>query len=72
MHNVILFLQLLRKWFEDVEFGQRRIRPVPRLGWVLQIGDVETVKLCGGRELASQLSQPDSVTCLSKNYHFKR
>ena len=71
MHSVILSLQILRQRFEDVEFRQSRIRSVPGLGWVLQVRDVEAVEFSGGRELAGQLSQPDSVTCVSNKYHFE-
>ena len=52
-------------------FAKVVIGPYQDSGGILQIGDVETVKLCGRRELASQLSQPNSVACLSNNDHLK-
>ena len=66
MHDVILSHQLLRERFEDVEFRQSRVRPVPGLRWVLQIGDVETVELCGGEGTRESVLLARSYSVLVK------
>ena len=59
MHHIVLLLQFFRQWLEYVEFGQRRVRPVPAFGRILLIGNVEAIDVSIGK-VASDFSNPDA------------